>query len=77
MSDMDQNEQTQVAHGLNEELTIILNSISIAAGLLDPGHPAFDAIMDLKRSATRATQLSRRLTRQVWRRLVPPILLSD
>ena len=57
------NQPLEVAHGFNEELTIILNSASIASQLLGPEHPAKDAIAELKRSADRCAELSRKLTR--------------
>jgi hypothetical protein len=57
------NEQMQLAHGFNEELTIILNSATLATRLLGPEHPANDAIVQLKRSVDRCTELSRKLTR--------------
>ena len=57
-------EQIQLAHGFNEELTIILNSAAVASGLLGPEHPANDAIVELKRSVDRCAELSRKLTRQ-------------
>jgi hypothetical protein len=62
MLNTDHIEHLQVAHGFNEELTIILNSAAIAAELLGPEHPASDAIVELKRSAIRCTELSRKLT---------------
>ena len=57
------NEQMQLAHGFNEELTIILNSANLATRLLGPEHPANDAIVQLKRSVDRCAELSRKLTR--------------
>jgi hypothetical protein len=56
-----QNEQIQVAHGFNEELTIILNSATLAVRLLGPEHPANNAIVELKRSVERCAALSRKL----------------
>ena len=64
MLNTDHNEQIKAAHGFNEELTIILNSADIAADLLGPEHPAKDAILELKRSASRCTELSRNLARR-------------
>ena len=61
MPNTHQNEHISVAHGFNEELTIILNSAVIAAEMLGPEHPAADAILELKRSAIRCTELSRKL----------------
>jgi len=62
MPNTDHNEHIKVAHRFNEELTIILNSAAIASELLGPEHPANDAIVELKRSAIRCTELSRKLT---------------
>jgi hypothetical protein len=56
------NQHTQVAHGFNEELTIILNSATVASRLLGPEHPANQAIAELKRSADRCAELTRRLS---------------
>ena len=55
------NAQIQVAHGFNEELTILLNSASIASRLVGPEHPANAAIVEMKRSVYRCTELSRKL----------------
>ena len=60
---MNHTEQMQVAHGFNEELTIILNTATVACNLLGPEHPANDAIVELKRSVDRCAELSRLLTR--------------
>jgi len=49
------------AHEFNEELTIILNTAEIAARLLGLGHPANDAIVELRRSVDRCAELTRRL----------------
>jgi hypothetical protein len=59
----DSNEHLQLAHGFNEELTIILNTATVAAGLLGPEHPANAAIVELKHSAVRCAELSRRVVR--------------
>ena len=60
---MNYNEKMQVAHGFNEELTIILNTATVAVNLLGPEHPANEAIVELKRSVDRCAELSRMLTR--------------
>ena len=60
---INRNEHMQFAHGFNEELTIILNSATLASRLLGPEHPANDAIVELKRSADRCAELTRKLTR--------------
>ena len=57
------NEQLRLAHGFNEELTIILNTANLASRLLSPEHPANDAIFELKRSVDRCAVLSRKFTR--------------
>ena len=59
----DTNEHLRLAHGFNEELTIILNNATVAAGLLGPEHPANTAIVELKHSAVRCAELSRRMAR--------------
>ena len=59
----DSNEHLALAHGFNEELTIILNSATLAAGLLGPEHPANASIVELKHSAVRCAELSRRMVR--------------
>ena len=59
----DLNEHIHLAHGFNEELTIILNSATVAAGLLGPEHPANAAIVELKSAAVRCAELTRRMVR--------------
>jgi hypothetical protein len=59
----DDNEQMRLAHGFNEELTIILNTANLASRLLAPEHPANDAMVELKRSAERCVVLSRKFIR--------------
>ena len=63
MSRPDSSEQLKLAHGFNEELTIILNTATLAAGLLGPGHPASAAIVELKHSAVRCAELSGKIVR--------------
>lgn len=63
MSRPNTNEQIALAHGFNEELTIILNTATVAAGLLGPEHPANASIVELKHSAVRCAELSRRMVR--------------
>jgi hypothetical protein len=60
---MDHKQQKELAHGFNEELTILLNTAVLAAGLLGPEHPASDAIVELQHSAIRCTELARKLFR--------------
>jgi hypothetical protein len=59
----DLTEHIQLAHDFNEELTIILNTATVAAGLLGPEHPANAAIVELKSSAVRCAALTRRMVR--------------
>jgi hypothetical protein len=54
----------KLAHGLNEELTIIWNAAELASELLGPEHPINPAIIELKRSALRCTELARQLSRE-------------
>jgi hypothetical protein len=62
--------QISLAHGFNEELTIILNSATIAAGMIGPEHPANDLISELKLSAIRCTQLTRKANSRPPERLI-------
>jgi hypothetical protein len=57
----DGSEQLTLAHGINEELTIILNSVLVAARLIGAEHPALEPMVDLKHSAIRCAELTRRL----------------
>jgi hypothetical protein len=41
------------AHDLNEELTVILSSITHSLRRLEPGHPARPALLDLQSAAQR------------------------
>jgi hypothetical protein len=56
------NQQMQVVHGFNEELTIILNTAALASKLLGPEHPASAAIGELQRAVNRCADLTRKLT---------------
>ena len=59
----DHNEHIKLLHGFNEELTIILNTATIAAGLLSPEHPANSAMVELKQSVARCAELTRKMAR--------------
>ena len=59
------NDHIALAHGFNEELTIILNTAAVAAGLVGPEHPANAAILELKHSAVRCAALTRKMVRPV------------
>jgi hypothetical protein len=41
------------AHDLNEELTVILSSVTASIGCLAPGHPARPLLLDLQSAAQR------------------------
>jgi hypothetical protein len=43
------------AHDLNNELTVIVNSVTRALGTVDNGHPAHQLLLDLQASAQRCT----------------------
>lgn len=45
-----------LAHDFNNELTVILSSVSSAIATLEPGHPARPALLDLEGSARRCAQ---------------------
>ena len=57
----DNQEQIELAHGFNEELTIILNSAFSSARLIGPEHPAAGMIVEMKHAAIRCAELARRL----------------
>lgn len=42
-----------VAHDLNNELTVILSSVSRSIETLEPGHPSRDLLLDLQGAAQR------------------------
>jgi hypothetical protein len=54
-------EQLELAHGFNEELTILLNSAVVTARLIGPEHPAAALIVEMKHAAIRCAELARRL----------------
>ena len=64
MYSSDQTQTSELAHSLNEELTIILNTAVLAAGTIGPGHPANDTLVELHRSALRCMELARGFTNQ-------------
>ncbi|MGA3096444.1 MAG: hypothetical protein ABSF25_08330 [Bryobacteraceae bacterium] len=45
-----------LAHDFNNELTVILSSVSSAIATLEPDHPARPALLDLEGSARRCAQ---------------------
>ena len=50
-----------VAHDLNEELTVILNSVAHTVDSLDPEHPAFPHMAELLASVQRCAWRSSKL----------------
>ena len=46
------------AHGLNNELTVILNSVSNSIPTLEPGHPARPDLLDLHLAALRCSRIA-------------------
>jgi len=46
------------AHGLNNELTVILNSVSNSIPTLEPGHPARPDLLDLHLAVLRCSQIT-------------------
>jgi signal transduction histidine kinase len=51
------------AHDFNNELTVILSSVSSSIQELDPGHPARSHLVDLQNAAQRCAQMSSGLLR--------------
>jgi signal transduction histidine kinase len=41
------------AHDLNNELTVILNSVAASLKMLERGHPANELLLDIRRAAQR------------------------
>jgi len=46
------------AHGLNNELTVILNSVSNSIPTLEPGHPARPDLLDLHLAVLRCSRIA-------------------
>jgi hypothetical protein len=46
------------AHGLNNELTVILNSVSNSIPTLEPGHPARPDLADLHLAVLRCSRIA-------------------
>ena len=49
---------TAQAHDFNNELTVILNSVSASIHALEPGHPAREPLFELKSAALRCARKS-------------------
>ena len=46
------------AHGLNNELTVILNSVSNSIPTLEPGHPARADLLDVHLAVLRCSRIA-------------------
>ena len=46
------------AHGLNNELTVILNSVTNSMPTLEPGHPARPDLLDLHLAVLRCSRIA-------------------
>jgi hypothetical protein len=49
------------AHEFNDELTVILSSVTVSILAMEPGHPARRPLIDLERAAMRCASTSSRL----------------
>jgi two-component system cell cycle sensor histidine kinase/response regulator CckA len=65
-----------VAHDFNNLLSVILGYADLSASLLDPGHPAFDKIAQIRRAAERGATLTRQLLAFSRRQVVHPRILD-
>ena len=63
MPDRQRKREIALAHGINEELTIILTTANLAARMLGPDHPASEALSELQHAAMRAAEISRKSLR--------------
>ena len=64
------------AHDLNEELTVILNSISLSIRAVQPGHPARPFLLDLQSAAQRCAWTASGLLNFTARQGVRPSSVS-
>jgi hypothetical protein len=60
------------AHDLNEELTVILSSVTSSIRALEPGHPARGLLLDLQSAAQRCAWNASRLLNYSARRGARP-----
>lgn len=61
------------AHDFNNELTVILSSVSTSIQALEPGHPARPHLLDLQNAAQRCARMSSGLLRFGVERRTRPI----
>jgi hypothetical protein len=61
------------AHDLNDELTVILNSVSSSLATLDPAHPARPLLLELQSAAQRCVWKTSALLNFGLRRGVRPV----
>ena len=64
MPSSDRKKSKELAHSLNEELTIILNTVALATKTLSREHPANEALKQLKSAAMRCLDVARQLAAQ-------------
>lgn len=64
------------AHDLNEELTVILNSISLSMRAIEPGHPIRPLLLDLQGAAQRCAWTASGLLNFTARQGVRPSSIS-
>jgi signal transduction histidine kinase len=64
------------AHTLNDELTVILSSLTTSMLAMEPGHPARLPLVDLERAALRCVSTASRLLSFSTRRGGRPVLAS-
>jgi hypothetical protein len=64
------------AHSLNDELTVILSSLTTSMLAMEPGHPARLPLMELERAALRCVATASRLLSFSARRGARPVCAS-
>jgi hypothetical protein len=64
------------AHDLNEELTVILNSITMSIREMEPGHPVRPLLLDLQSAAQRCAWTASGLLNFTARQGVRPSSIS-
>ena len=65
-----------VAHDFNNLLSVILGYADLSSSLLDPGHPVFDKIAQMRRAAERGAGLTRQLLAFSRRQVVHPRIVD-
>jgi len=65
-----------VAHDFNNLLSVILGYADLSSSLLDPGHPVFEKIAQMRRAAERGAGLTRQLLAFSRRQVVHPRIVD-